>query len=253
MMNSALQKILVLFIITAVPVFAIQFPARPPGPVGDYAEVLDADTKASITRISQSLWEQADFALIIATVDSIGNEPIEAYAVALYEKWGVGSKGKDEGTLIVVSLNPRRVRIEVGYGAEGYLNDAKTGRLLDNYGIPYFQNNDYARGLLALATEIARVVAIEKQISLTLPAGDQQQQVREDVPKVSPLKVLLFIIIFIVLMSTRFGRSLLFWLLLSSLSGGGRNGGFGGGFGGSGFGGGFGGGRSGGGGASRSF
>jgi uncharacterized protein len=252
-MNSTLKKTLFFIILTFLPAFTAQFPARPQGPIGDYARILDATTIAAVTQISQSLWEQAGFALVIATIDSIGDESIENYAVALYKNWGVGVKGKDEGVLIVLSLNPRRVRIEVGYGAEGYLNDAKTGRLLDQYGVPYFKTGDYGRGMLSLATEVARIVAAEKQISLSLPDNNYQPQGQHNLRKVSPLSVIFFIIIFLGLVSTPFGRSLLFFFLLSSMSGGGRRGGFGGGFGGGGFGGGFGGGSSGGGGSSRSF
>jgi uncharacterized protein len=257
--NSSLKKLLLPFIATAVLIAAAlsacaaQLPDRPQGPIGDNAAVLDAAVISTISQISRSLWEQAGFGLVVATVASLGDEPIETYAASLYEKWGVGAKGADEGALILLSLNPRRVRIEVGYGAEGYLNDAKAGRLLDMYGMPYFKTGDYSRGFLAVSTEIARIVAAEKRISLTLPADNYPPRVREGARKISPLSVFFFIIIFFLLVSTRFGRSLLFWFLLSALSSGGRGGGFGGGFGGGGFGGGFGGGRSGGGGASRSF
>ncbi|MBN1578035.1 MAG: TPM domain-containing protein [Chitinispirillaceae bacterium] len=252
-MNAAIKQTLVPFLFIALTAHAAQYPARPQGPVGDYAGILDAATVTSLSRISQALWEQAGFALVIATVASIGDESIEEYAVKLYEKWRVGLKGKDEGVLILLSLDPRRVRIEAGYGAEGYLNDAKTGRLLDQYGVPFFKTGDYSRGMLALATEVARIVAAEKQISLTLPADNYPQQAQKGVRKISPLSMFFFIIIFLLLISTRFGRSLLFFFLMSSLLGGGRSGGFGGGFGGGGFGGGFGGGGGGGGGASRSF
>ncbi|MBN1306377.1 MAG: TPM domain-containing protein, partial [Chitinispirillaceae bacterium] len=224
-----MKKILPLLFFTALPVCAAPLPARPQGWVGDYAAVLDAATVAAVSRISQALWEQTGFALIIATVASIGDESIETYAVKLYEKWGVGSKDEDEGVLIVLSLDPRRVRIEAGYGAEGYLNDAKTGRLLDQYGVPFFKSGDYSRGMLALSTEIARIVAAEKRVSLTLPVNNDAHRVREEMPRASPLSILFFLIIIIVLASTPFGRSLLFWLLLSSLMGG-RRGGFGGGF-----------------------
>jgi uncharacterized protein len=255
-MATTLKTILLPLLFIALPAGAGEYPARPQGPVADFAGVFDATAVASLSRLSQSLWEQAGFALVIATVPSIGDATIEGYATGLYETWGIGAKGRDEGALIVLSLEPRRVKIEVGYGAEGYLNDAKAGRLLDTYGVPYFKSGDYSRGMLAVTTAIAQIVASEKQISLTLPADNYRNRVREATPRASPLSILFFLIIFIVLMSTRFGRALLFWMVLSSLMGGrrgGLGGGFGGGFGGSGFGGGFGGGMSGGGGASRSF
>lgn len=242
-------------ILTAAPI-----PGRPSRPVADYASLISNDIEESITSICQSLYEQAQFSLVIAIFDSIGDYSVEEFAVKLYESWGIGLKGKDEGALILLSLNPRRVRIEVGYGSEGYLNDAKTGRLLDEVGLPSFRTGNYGAGMLALSANIAAIVAKEKQIELTLPAAARTtgytsaQHHRHSGKKSSPVSTILFIIIIAIMLSTRMGRTILFWMILSGLSGGRRTGGgFGGGFGGGGFGGGFGGGTSGGGGASRSF
>lgn len=156
--------------------------------------------------------------------------------------------GKDEGVLVLLALEQRKVRIEVGYGAEGYLNDAKTGRLLDSYGVPYFKTSDYSRGMLALAVEVAKIVEAEKGVSLTLPAQNYQPGVPDESIELSPFQLILMLIVLIILLSTRFGRALLLTMLISGHSGSGRRGGFGGGFRG-----GFGGGISGGGGSSRSF
>jgi len=260
--NSARRRIcLILFVtlLSAGILTAAPLPVRPSGPVADYASLISNDIEESITSICQSLYEQAQFSLVIATFDSIGDNYIEDFAFKLYENWGIGAKGKDEGALILLSLNPRRVRIEVGYGAEGYLNDAKTGRLLDEVGLPSFRTGNYGAGMLSLSANIAAIVAKEKNIELTLPAAARAtgyasaQHHRNSGKRPSPLSIILFLIILAIMMSTRLGRTLLFWMILSGLSGGRTGGGFGGGFGGGGFGGGFGGGRSGGGGASRSF
>jgi uncharacterized protein len=128
-MFSGFRKNLVLLLLSVYPVFSNNIPSRPQGPVADYASILDAGTEATLARISQSLWQQAQFALVIATVPSIGEESIEEYSSFLYEKWEIGAKDKDEGALILLSMEQRKIRIEVGYGAEGYLNDSKTGRL----------------------------------------------------------------------------------------------------------------------------
>jgi len=237
--------------------FAATLPEKPAGPVADYASLIDPATEQSITVLAHALWEQAGFALVVATVPSIGEETIDEYTTRLYEAWGIGKKGKDEGVLVLLTLNPkRRVRIEVGYGSEGYLNDAKAGRLLDQYGIPFFAKNDYSSGFGSVCAAIADLVAQEKNISLTLPASYRQtRRSSGDQQPMSPLTMIVLIGILALLLSTRFGRALLFWIVLSNLLGGGRrsSGGFGGGFGGGGFGGGFGGGMSGGGGASRGF
>jgi uncharacterized protein len=253
-MKLSMRKMCLPLLVLAVVVNAANIPPRPQGPVGDHAGILDQATATTISGIAQALHEQAGFSLVVATVSSIGDVSIEEYATTLYETWGIGKKGTDEGALILLSLEPRRIRIEVGYGAEGYLPDARTGRLLDTYGVPRFRANDYAGGILALSVEIAKIAAAEKQVSLTLPSvhGTARQDGGKEP---SLLAILFFIVLFGILMSTRFGRSLLFFMLLSNMMGGGRRGGggFGGGFSSGGFGGGFGGGMSGGGGSSRSF
>jgi len=190
--------------------------------------------------------------LVIATVPSIGEESIEQYSSFLYEKWKIGAEGKDEGVLILLSMEQRKIRIEVGYGAEGYLNDSKTGRLLDNYCIPYFKKGDYSGGMLSLAVALAKEVEKEKGIALSMPVNQYRPDYEQEV-QLSPVQLIFILIALVLLLSTRFGRSLLFWILVSSMSGSGRRrGGFGSGFGGGGYGG-FGGGMSGGGGSSRSF
>ena len=247
-----------LLLLAAVALQAETWPARPSGPIGDYANIVDQSTRQEITTLAQALWEQAGFGLAVATVPTIGNSTIEDYAAGLYKQWGIGKKGSDEGALVLVSLDPRRVRIEVGYGAEGYLNDAKAGRLLDAYGIPYFKSGDYSTGLLAVSEAVAKIVAQEKGITLALPAvaGSMPEQAPLRAP--GPLQLLIVAVILVLLLGTRTGRTFFMAMLVASMFGGGRSsgsggGGFGGGFGGGGFGGGFGGGMSGGGGASRGF
>jgi uncharacterized protein len=251
-MFSEFKKFLALLLLSVCPAFSANIPTRPQGPVADYASVLDGSTEAALTRISQSLWQQAKFALVIATVPSIGEESIEQYSSFLYEKWKIGAEGKDEGVLILLSMEQRKIRIEVGYGAEGYLNDSKTGRLLDNYCIPYFKKGDYSGGMLSLAVALAKEVEKEKGIALSMPVNQYRPDYEQEV-QLSPVQLIFILIALVLLLSTRFGRSLLFWILVSSMSGSGRRrGGFGSGFGGGGYGG-FGGGMSGGGGSSRSF
>lgn len=226
---------------------------RPSGPVADYANIIDAQTKMKLNGLARALWMEGRFGLVVATVPDIGDTPIEDYAVELYKKWGIGSRKESEGILLLLAMSPRKVRIEAGYGSEGYLNDAKTGRILDVYGIPSFQKGAYSEGLLNVSIAIASVVAKEKQIDLgsiqTFPVGTT---VERGTGQFSLFHIILMILAGIFLLGTPFGRMLLISMLLSSGRRG-FGGGFGGGLGGGGFGGGFGGGMSGGGGASRSF
>ncbi len=256
-----LRNLKLFFVLSFTAILSLQaqdLPRKPSGPVADFANILDTRTERKIDLLAQALWEQAQFGLVVATFENIGDEPIEGFASKLYEKWGIGTRGRDEGVLVVLSLDPRRVRIEVGYGAEGYINDAKAGRMLDQHAITHFRSNDYSTGLLMLSAALAGEVEREKQISLRDPGVRTVSTQYERNNVASPLHIILFGIVFLVMVSTPFGRSLLMAMLLSGLLGGRRGGfrtggGFGGSFGGGGFGGGFGGGMSGGGGASRSF
>ena len=250
----------ILALLTGVLVFtsllaqAQDYPARPAGPVADPGGVIDLQGRQQITALAKALWEQAGFALVVAVVPGIGEQSIDEYAPELYKRWGIGGKEADEGALILLSLDPRKVRIEVGFGSEGYLNDAKVGRILDQYGVPRFRNDEYAAGLVSVSAAIAAAVAQEKNISLSVQAPQQAPAPPPPERGLSLFQLIFGVLIIVVLLGTPFGRALLAALVLSSIMRGGQGGrGFGGGFGGGGFGGGFGGGAGGGGGASRGF
>jgi uncharacterized membrane protein YgcG len=134
--NLFYKRTLLFCLLSAFSALGFSYPKRPDGPVGDYAGILDHNTVSSINKISQALWEQAGFSLIIATVPSIGDLTIEEYATSLYEKWGIGNKATDEGVLILLSLNPRRVRIELGMVPKGILMMLKPADFLIIMGFP---------------------------------------------------------------------------------------------------------------------
>lgn len=237
-----------------LPADAQEYPARPAGAVADYANVLDPSARQRIGVIARALWEQAGFALVIATLPGV--ESIDEYAPELYKRWGIGKQGVDEGALVLVSLDPRGIRIEVGFGAEGYLNDAKVGRILDQHGLPDLRAGQHAAGLTKISAAIAAEVSREKNITLTAPPGTADPGPRQPAERsLSRFEIIFVVLVLAALMATPFGRTLLTMMFLSSMMRGGHRGGggFGGGFGGGGFGGGFGGGSSGGGGASRRF
>jgi uncharacterized protein len=188
---------------------------------------------------------------------------IEEFATALEEKWKVGAKGTDRGVLLIVSLDPRKYRIEVGYGLEGILPDGKVGDIGREMQ-PYLHTNDYNQAIPLGVREIAQVIATDAGVTLAGLDGSEaparEQYYTQPQPQVNPIAALIFGVIVLVVIAVliRTGHiGLLFFLLFSLLGGGGGggDGGFGGGDnegGGGGFGG-FGGGGSGGGGASGSF
>ena len=225
-------------------------------PVNDFAHALDQDTAQALERRIRALQTTTGDAVVVATVPTFAPYgSIEEYAVRLFEQAGIGQKNKDNGALIVLALNERRVRIEVGYGLEEFITDGFAGETIRQEMLPAFRRGDYSGGLLAGTTRIIQRIASARGVTLQdVPAAQPDRGPAGHIPWV-PIALIIFFVIIGALRSrraSRFGRGRrggpFFPGTWSGWSGGG--GGFGGGgFGGGGFGG-FGGGRSGGGGAS---
>lgn len=234
-------------------------------PVNDFAHVIDDTSARELDRRIRSLQKATGDAVVVATVPTF--QPyadIREYAVTMFENGGrgIGEKEKDNGVLIVLAVQDRRVDIEVGYALEEFITDGFAGETIRQAMTPHFRNGNYGAGLLAGATRIINRIAERRGVNL-------QDVPREPAPSSRPSGfpwwiVIVWIIIMIAGNRFRRRRGRHWgggpWSGWSSGigpfgSGGGFGGGFGG-FGGGGFGGGgggfggFGGGRSGGGGAS---
>jgi uncharacterized protein len=231
----------------------------PTGYVNDFAGVLSPSTKGNLENLCTQVDRQAHAQIAVVTIKTLDNdEPIDDFAVALEEKWKVGQKGTDRGVLMLVVMNPRKYRIEVGYGLEGILNDAKVGDI-GRMMVPSLRQNDYNTGITVGVQQIARVIAADAGVTLTLVQPVHQYH-REQAPaQISFMHLLLGagVILLVLFFLAKTGNMGLIFFLLGNLMGGGggyrggRSGG-GGRDGGGGFGG-FGGGSSGGGGASGDY
>lgn len=133
-----------------------QFPA-PTGFVNDFAGVLDANTRAHLDGRVQAYERETHNEMAIAIFSSLGGRTIEDLAVRLFEQWGVGKRAQNNGILLVVAVQDRRVRIEVGYGLEGKVPDAQAGRIIRDIIAPKFRQGDYAGGLEAAIDELSRL------------------------------------------------------------------------------------------------
>jgi len=236
----------------------------PTGYVSDFAGVLSPSTIQNIDALCLQVDRKAHAQIAVVTIKSLDNgESIEEFATALEDKWKVGPRGTDRGVLMILSMSPRRYRIEVGYGLEGILNDAKVGdigRLMR----PYLVRNDFNTGIPIGVRQIAQDIAADAGVTLTAPSSIPQYGYQQQ-PQQAHLNLVGIIIggaivLFILILLVSTGNTGLIFFLLGNLLGGGGGrgrddwsggGGFGGG-GGGGFGG-FGGGGSGGGGASGDF
>ena len=233
-------------------------------PVNDFADVIDAGSAREMTRRILALKAASGDVVVVATVRTFKPfADIDEYAVKLFENGGrgIGDKGKDNGLLIVVAVDDRRVRIEVGYDLEQFITDGFAGETIRGSMTPQFRSGNYGAGLLAGATSIINRIAERRGVTLQdVPATPQP---RRSTGSGFPWWIIILLII-IVIMNSRSGPRRRTWGR-GPWSGwnsgigpfGGGGGGFGGGFGGFGGGGGggggfggFGGGSSGGGGAS---
>jgi uncharacterized protein len=228
-------------------------------PVNDFAKVIDAKSAAEMDRRIRSLQAATGDAVVVVTVRTF--QPygsIEEYAVQLFERAGIGQKGKDNGTLILLAVDDRRARIEVGYEIEGFVSAGFAGETIRQEMLPAFRNGDYGAGLLAGTTRIIQRIAEGRGVTLTdVPPARKRSS---PFPGVGVIVIVLILFLIIARNSRRRGPPGFRgprgpwsgWHGGVGGFGGGWIGGMGGGFGGGGGGGfgGFGGGRSGGGGAS---
>ena len=242
------------------PALAQPLPPQLTAPVNDFAHVIDASSVQEIDRRVRALEKATGDVVVVATVRTF--QPygdIKEYAVKMFQNGGkgIGARGKDNGVLVVVAVEDRKVGIEVGYALEEYITDGFAGQTIREAILPEFRSGNYGRGLVTGTTRIINRIADARGVNLQdVPRDAPRQQPQFHIP----IGTIIFIL-FIILMSTRgrrrrrryWGGPWSGWNSGVGPFGGGFGGGFGGfgggGGGGGGFGG-FGGGRSGGGGAS---
>jgi uncharacterized protein len=222
---------------------------KPTDYVNDFSGVLNQATIAQLDDICQQIDQKAHAQIAVVTIRSLDGADVESYAADLYKKWGIGSKSTNHGVLVLIATQDHKYRIEVGYGLEPILPDGKVGGF-GREAVPLLRQNDYNGAVALMVSRVAEVIAQDAGVPLTgsrpaAPATSPQEHGQG----VSAAWLVVLFVIFVILISTPFGRALLLGFLLGG--GGGRGGWGGGGFGGGGGGfGGFGGGSSGGGGAS---
>lgn len=115
--------------------------------VNDYANILSEETKTYIMNKSVALHSIDGTQIVVTTVNNLEGMSIEDYSLRYARAAGIGDKEKNNGILILISYEDRELRIEVGYGLEGIINDGKAGRIRDTYMIPYLKNNNWNEGI----------------------------------------------------------------------------------------------------------
>ncbi len=139
---------------------------KPTGRINDFANVIDSATEADIDRQLDLLEQKTSSEIAVVTINSLGEMSVEEYANKLFKEWGIGQAKQDNGVLVLVAPNDRKMRVEVGYGLEGVLPDGLAGEVIRNRFTPKFKSNDYSGGI---KDGVARIVQIVEKHQVLTP------------------------------------------------------------------------------------
>jgi uncharacterized protein len=225
---------------------------NPPKLVVDAAGILNANEIANLERKLVAFDDSSSNQISVVIIPTLDGNAIEEYANKLFRAWGIGDAKKNNGVLLFIAVNEKKIRIEVGYGLEGAITDVQSKSIIDNDLQPAFRNKTYYQGIDVAIDHISKAAVGEYKVV-------KAKKTKNPKGSLFLFVIILFVIIAIVggkggnggsnIRSGGFSDFATGMLLSSLLNGGGRSGGDWGGGGGGGFGG-FGGGSSGGGGAS---
>ena len=142
-------------------------------PVVDTTGTLDAASRQLLVQQAMALQQRKGSQLQVLVVPTTAPEEIEPYAVRAFEQFTLGRKGVDDGVLLVVAKDDRKVRIEVGYGLEGAIPDIAAGRVIQEYLVPKFRQDDYAGGIVDATAQLVRLIDGEPlpELVTTHPTG----------------------------------------------------------------------------------
>src|SRR5450755_319796 len=209
------QSIRAAIVLLALPLLLWAEPVsqlRPTDYVNDFAHVLDQNTIAQLDNVCQQLDQKAHAQVAVVTVNSLDGSDIDSYAVALYKQWGIGSKATDHGVLILLAVQDRKYRIEVGYGLEPILTDGKVGGF-GREAVPLLQQNDYGGAVSLMTSRVADVIAQDAGIALTgsrpqIPVAPEARPQKQ----LSGKQILILGVVLLIVLLTPL-RKVLFWML----------------------------------------
>lgn len=181
--------------------------------VEDRANIISDITEKGLNGFLQELEQKTSTQMIVLTIDTTGDIPIETYAVELATKWKLGQKGKDNGVLVVIAKDDRAYRIEVGYGLEGTLPDSLCGTIGRVYFVSNFQKGQFSEGIYQGVVVLVNKIAEENNIKITgMPSmTDLRKKVNERQNPYFSLIYILIIFPFLISYLLRRGRSASYW------------------------------------------
>ncbi|MEI6490375.1 MAG: TPM domain-containing protein [bacterium] len=156
------RLIAALFLVVGIcgfsPVYAYTSPGNPSGFVNDFAGVLDDTSKQQLEDVLNDLEQQTETQFSVVTIKSLGGDTVENYAHELFTEWGIGKKDTNKGLLLLIAMNERKTRFEVGYGVEGTLTDLLTSRIQRRYLTPKFKAGDYSGGVTDVVAQVSGIL-----------------------------------------------------------------------------------------------
>ena len=199
---------LVVVLLFAVPALAQSKIAFPPltGRVVDQAGLLDPATEQALTEKLAALETATSDQLVVVTVSSLQDQEIEDYGYQLGRAWGIGQKENDNGALLIVAPNERKVRIEVGYGLEPILTDAFSSQVIRDDILPSFREGDYSTGVVKGVDALIAQLSLDPAEAQARAQAVAEQQADHKGGSIAPLIIVGVIFLFMFLLAARAGR-----------------------------------------------
>jgi len=234
--------LLIMFVFSITALFSLDVP-KLKARVNDNANIINSSDEQKLEALLRNVETKTSSQVALLTIPSLQGENLEDYSLRVAQSWKLGQKEFDNGVLLLVAMKEKKIRIEVGYGLESIITDAKSGYIIRNYIVPGFKTGDFSGGITNGLLAISGLVTEEFEITDEEVAKYNQQQ-KTGKRKQIPFGLIIFLFMFIFGGLGRRRGGLFTALFLGSMLGGGSSGrSSGGGFGGfSGGGGGFGGG-----------
>ncbi len=131
------------------------------GRVNDYAQILTPEQSNALDAQLARLEQDTGHQVAVLTLPSLDGEDIEGFSIRVAENWKIGKKGFDNGVILIVAVNDRKLRLEVGYGLEGILPDLTANRIIRDYIVPLFRSGDFAAGIVSGINAVEKVIRKE--------------------------------------------------------------------------------------------
>ena len=180
-MKKHLVGLLLALLALGAPATAQHFPPNNGSPVVDQAGILTPEQELDLKSKSEALLAQSKRAFAVVTVTSLEGLPIDDYGYRLGRAWGLGQKDRDDGVILLVAPNERKVSIATGYGAGAFMTDAMSGVIIREAILPHFKQSppDYGGGIEAGADAIIKQMSLppdEAQKNVAAAQGAQRQR-----------------------------------------------------------------------------